>query len=348
MARLSSRHRLSRPVRLCFHSDRAIEEPRTLIGHCRHSCDGQRRCILPREEARLNFAVILGSLLAVALWEFCQPRRRREFPALRRRLANVAFWVLNLVLAGFIFEPVERFRPRLETVLGIGFSSWPIANSALSWVAGFLLLDLLRYLVHRCEHAVPLFWRFHALHHSDPDVDVTTSVRHHPIEYLLASAVYWAAVLVLCVPAMVVFSHALVLFATTAIQHGNIRLPEMVERWVQPVLVTVDMHRIHHSIVFDQANSNYGAIFSVWDRFFGTYASIPRAQHNKIVFGVLELPRRECLSPSSMMLMPWWLSRAQRSDLPTGSSSRSVRTAAGTGSKARAGTARTEAKTTAR
>jgi sterol desaturase/sphingolipid hydroxylase (fatty acid hydroxylase superfamily) len=290
----------------------------------------------------------LGTLLVVASWEFCRARRQREFPALRRRLGNIGLWISNLLLAAFLLPQAAFVRPQIEAFFGITFPTWPIDNAGLSLIVGFLLLDFIRYAVHRCEHAVPLFWRFHAVHHSDPDVDVTTSVRHHPIEYLLASAVYWAAVLVLCVPAMVVFSHALVLFATTAIQHGNIRLPEMVERWVQPVLVTVDMHRIHHSIVFDQANSNYGAIFSVWDRFFGTYASIPRAQHNKIVFGVLELPRRECLSPSSMMLMPWWLSRAQRSDLPTGSSSRSVRTAAGTGSKARAGTARTEAKTTAR
>jgi sterol desaturase/sphingolipid hydroxylase (fatty acid hydroxylase superfamily) len=164
--------------------------------------------------------------------------------------------------------------------------------------------------VHRCEHAVPLFWRFHALHHTDPDVDVTTSVRHHPIEYVFASAVYWLAVLLLDVPIVVVVSHGLAVFGTAAIQHGNIRLPERVERWLQPVLVTADMHRVHHSVVFDQANSNYGAVFSVWDRFFGTYTSLSRAQHDRIVFGVRELPRPESLKPSQMFLTPWLLSRA--------------------------------------
>jgi hypothetical protein len=116
-----------------------------------------------------------------------------------------------------------------------------------------------------CEHAVPLLWRFHALHHSDPDVDVTTSVRHHPVEYVGTSAVCWLAVLVLDIPVLVVVSHGLAVFATAAVQHGNIRLPEQLEGWLQPVLVTVDMHRIHHSVVFDQANSNCGAIFT-----FGT------------------------------------------------------------------------------
>ncbi len=157
---------------------------------------------------------------------------------------------------------------------------------------------------------MPFFWRFHALHHSDPHVDVTTSVRHHPIEYVLASAVYWIAVIVLDIPAVVALSHGLVVFATAALQHGNIRLPELLESWLQPVLVTTDMHRIHHSVAFEQANSNYGAVFSVWDRFFGTYTRITRAQHDSIVFGVRELPPRDCLKPSAMLLTPWRLGRA--------------------------------------
>jgi sterol desaturase/sphingolipid hydroxylase (fatty acid hydroxylase superfamily) len=103
-------------------------------------------------------------------------------------------------------------------------------------------------------------------------------------------------------------------FATAAVQHGNVRLPERVERWLQPVLVTIDMHRIHHSVVFDEANSNYGAVLSVWDRFFGTYTRLSGAQHDRIVFGVRELPRSECLKPSAMFLTPWRLSRAAVSD----------------------------------
>jgi sterol desaturase/sphingolipid hydroxylase (fatty acid hydroxylase superfamily) len=260
----------------------------------------------------LDLLVIFGSLLVVAVWEFRRPRRRREFQATRRRFGNIGFWLLNLLLAAFLFPRAAFVRPHLEAVLGIGFPSWPIANAALSWVAGFLLLDLLRYLVHRCEHAVPLLWRFHALHHSDPDVDVTTSVRHHPIEYVLASAVYWLAVVVLDIPAVVVLSHGLAVFGTAALQHGNIRAPEGFERWLQPVLVTVDMHRIHHSVSFEEANSNYGAVLSIWDRLFGTYVRLTRAQHDNIVFGVRELPPRDCLKPSAMLLTPWRIASAAR------------------------------------
>jgi sterol desaturase/sphingolipid hydroxylase (fatty acid hydroxylase superfamily) len=258
----------------------------------------------------LDLAVIFGSLVVIAAWEFCGPRRRREFPALRRRVGNLGFWVFNLFLAAFLFPQAASVRPHVEALSGTRFPTWPIADAGASLIAGFLVLDLLRYGVHRCEHAVPLFWRFHALHHSDPDVDVTTSVRHHPIEYVFASAVYWLAVLLLDVPVVVVLSHGLAVFGMAAVQHGNIRLPEWLERWLQPVLVTVDMHRIHHSVVFDQANSNYGAVLSVWDQLFGTHTSISRAQHDRIVFGVRELPRSECLKPSAMLLTPWRLPRA--------------------------------------
>ena len=271
--------------------------------------------MLARKETVLLYAsVIFGSLLVVACWEFCRPRRPREFPALRRRAGNLGFWVLNLFLAAFLLPQAGFVRPRIEALSGFAFPSWPLADAGWSLLGGFLLLDLIQYLVHRCEHAVPLFWRFHALHHSDPDVDVTTSVRHHPVEYVPASAVYWLAILVLDVPASVVMSHGLAIFATAALQHGNIRLPEWLEWCLRPVLVTVDMHRIHHSIIFEQANSNYGAVLSIWDRLFGTYTGLSRLQHERIIFGVRELPPRECLKPSAMLVTPWRISRVADAD----------------------------------
>ena len=159
-------------------------------------------------------------------------------------------------------------------------------------------------------HAVPFLWRFHALHHSDPDFDVTTSVRQHPGEYMLISAAYWLGLLLLNVPPAVALSHILTVFATSAITHGNIRLPEWLERVLQPVVITVDLHAIHHSVVYEEANANFGAVLSIWDRIFGTYRWLPRAQQERIVFGVRELPPRDCLKPSAMLLTPWRISRA--------------------------------------
>jgi sterol desaturase/sphingolipid hydroxylase (fatty acid hydroxylase superfamily) len=245
----------------------------------------------------------------VGLAELCRRRRQREFPALRRRLGNIGIWVLNLVLAAFVFAPPVTFRSQFEAVTGVNFPVWPIADTVWSLVAGFLLLDLLRYLVHRCKHAVPFLWRFHALHHSDPDVDVTTSVRLHPIEHLLNSGVFWLTVILLGMPATISLTYGLTAFAIEAVQHGNIRLPQRLERCLQPVLVTVDMHRIHHSVSFAQGSCNYATVFSVWDRLFRTYTQLTRAQHDSIVFGVPELPRRDCLKPSAMLLTPWRIPR---------------------------------------
>ena len=258
----------------------------------------------------MTLVVLLGSLLAVGLWEFCRPRRRREFPALRRRVGNIGIWLLNIILAGFVFAPPGVFRPQLEPVLGVTLPAWPLSDRWLSFAAAFLLLDFLNYAVHRGQHAVPFLWRLHALHHSDPDVDVTTSVRHHPIEYLLATGFYWLAVLVLDIPVAVVVTHGLAVFAAAAVTHGNITLPEWLERLLRPMVITVDLHLIHHSMSYDEANSNFGAVFSIWDRLFGTYARLARTQQDRIVFGVRELPRRDCLKPSAMLITPWRLSRA--------------------------------------
>jgi sterol desaturase/sphingolipid hydroxylase (fatty acid hydroxylase superfamily) len=257
----------------------------------------------------LSLVVIVGSLLAVAVWEFFRPRRQREFPALRRRLGNLGIWLLGIVLATFTFAPPETFRPQFEAAAGMHLPSWPIADQWLSFVAAFLLLDFLQYAVHRCQHVVPFLWRFHALHHSDPDVDLTTSVRRHPIEYLMAAGFYWVAVLALDIPVAVVTSHALTVFAAAAITHGNIRLPEWLERLLQPIVITLNLHLVHHSIAHEEANANFGAIFSIWDRLFGTFARLPRAKQESLVFGVRDLPPRQCLKPSAMLLTPWLLSR---------------------------------------
>jgi sterol desaturase/sphingolipid hydroxylase (fatty acid hydroxylase superfamily) len=259
---------------------------------------------------RLTLAV-LASLLVVALWESCRPRRQREFPALRRRVGNLSIWLLNIVLAAFIFAAPETFRPAVERVFGVVLPTWPIANQWLSFVAAFLLLDFLNYALHRCQHAVPFLWRLHALHHSDPDVDVTTSVRHHPIEYVISTGFFWLAVIALGIPALVVLSHALAIFATAAVTHGNVRLPQWLERLLQPVVITLDLHLVHHSILYEEAKANFGGVLSVWDRLFGTYIRLPRAELDRIVFGVRELPRGDCLKPSQMLLTPWRIARAR-------------------------------------
>lgn len=115
---------------------------------------------------------------------------------------------------------------------------------------------------------------------------------------------------------MAVVAHALAVFAVAAFTHGNIRLPEWLERFLQPVVITLDLHRVHHSISYDEQNANFGAVLSVWDRLFGTFSRVSRARQDRMVFGVHELPRRDCLRPSAMLLTPWRITSGEEPRTP--------------------------------
>jgi sterol desaturase/sphingolipid hydroxylase (fatty acid hydroxylase superfamily) len=257
----------------------------------------------------IALCLVFGSLLVVGLAELCRAHRQRRFPALCRRLGNVGIWIVNLFLGAFFLPPPQPLRQQFAAVIGVSLPGWSSAYGVLSLLTAFLLLDLLHYAVHRVQHAVPFLWRFHALHHSDPDVDVTTSVRHHPIEYLIAAAIYWLAVLVLDLPPIIVVAHALAVFIAAAITHGNIRLPEWAERSLQPIIITLNLHLIHHSIVYEEANSNFGAVLSIWDRLFGTFTPVSLVRRNSITFGIRGLSQRESLRISAIFLTPWLLKR---------------------------------------
>jgi len=166
----------------------------------------------------------------------------------------------------------------------------------------FLFLDLLSYVVHRAQHATPLLWRLHALHHSDPDVDVTTAVRHHPFEFILASGVFWLAVLVLGVPISAAAVHGTTVFVLAALTHCNTRWPSWLERLLRPLLITLDLHLVHHSVNQRDLNRNFGAVFSAWDRLLGTFA---RPSSAELTFGVAELTRADACRPLAMLLTPW-------------------------------------------
>lgn len=186
------------------------------------------------------------------------------------------------------FAPTDTFRPQLEAALGIVLPAWPIVDGWTSLVAAFLLLDLLRYFVHRCRHALPFLWRFHALHHSYPDVDVTTSVRVHPIEHVLNSVVFWLTAMLLGIPANVGLltgsqrspsrPSSTVTFACRSGWTGACS-----RSWAQSTCTASPLRRVRTGEL-----QLRNCFLSLSDRLFGSYTRLKRAQHDSIVFGVRE------------------------------------------------------------
>ena len=232
--------------------------------------------------AGTELAVRLGAFLSVfalmAAWELAAPARPR-------RLARVARWRANLGLAVVNTLVLRVALPGSAIALAAlaHEQSWGLLNrfALPAWAAvllGVLLLDLIIYFQHVLFHAVPVLARLHAVHHADPDFDLTTGIRFHPVEMLLSALIKFAAVVVLGAPVLAVLIFEVLLNGTAMFNHANVALPAWLEPWIRRVLVTPDMHRIHHSVIQSERDSNYGFCLSVWDRLLGTYTTAPRGE----------------------------------------------------------------------
>jgi sterol desaturase/sphingolipid hydroxylase (fatty acid hydroxylase superfamily) len=161
---------------------------------------------------------------------------------------------------------------------------------ALPWglatLLSVLLLDLAIYAQHVLFHAVPVLWRLHRMHHADLDIDVTTGVRFHPAEIVLSMLIKLAVVGLIGAPGAAVLIFEVLLNATSMFNHSNVAMPPAVDRIVRLLVVTPDMHRVHHSIERRETNSNFGFNFPWWDRLFGTYRPQPEQGHEGMTIGI--------------------------------------------------------------
>lgn len=226
-------------------------------------------------EPILRFGAFAAVFAAMALWEVLVPRRRLRVGRLRRWPRNLALIVLDTFLLRTLFPLSAVGIAMLARAHGIGFFAlWP----APRWIAfgvSFLLLDLAIYAQHVVFHLVPALWRLHRVHHADPDFDVTTGIRFHPGEIILSLLIKFALILALGAPAGAVVAFEIVLNATSLFNHANAKLPPWLDRRLRLVLVTPDMHRVHHSVLRRETDSNFGFNLPWWDRLFGTYRATP-------------------------------------------------------------------------
>ena len=189
-------------------------------------------------------------------------------------------------------------------------ANWGIFNyyaiaPLVAVVASIVLLDLVIYLQHVMVHAVPMLWRLHRVHHADLDYDVTTGLRFHPLEIILSMLIKFAAIAVLGPPVVAVVLFEVILNVGAMFNHGNVRLPQRVDRWLRWFIVTPDMHRVHHSINKDESNSNFGFSLPWWDRLFGTYRDQPRAGHSGMTIGIKTFrDPKEVTWLSGLLLLP--------------------------------------------
>ncbi|MBA1148863.1 sterol desaturase family protein [Ectothiorhodospiraceae bacterium WFHF3C12] len=255
-------------------------------------------------EPAIRLGLFLAVLAAMAVWEVAAPRRRREIPRLIRWTNNLGVVAVDTVLVRLAFPVVAVGLAAFASEQGWGLLNALDVQFWLAFVASVLVLDLAIYLQHVMFHAVPALWRLHRMHHADLEFDVSTGLRFHPVEILLSMGLKLAVVAALGPPAVAVLVFEVLLNATSMFNHGNVRLPERIDRILRLLVVTPDMHRVHHSIYPNETNSNFGFNLPWWDRLLGTYRPQPRDGHEAMTIGIEQFRTPRDLWLDRMLIQP--------------------------------------------
>ena len=237
-------------------------------------------------EPIIRLSCFLGVLLLMVLWEMLTPRRSQVVGRLLRWPNNLGLVVLDTLVVRIVFPFAGVGMAFLAQTHGWGLFNLVPLPAWLAVPAAVILVDLTIYGQHVAFHAVPVLWRLHRMHHADLEFDVTTGLRFHPAEILLSMTIKLAAVAVLGAPPLAVLVFEVLLNVSSMFNHGNVRLPHSLDRVLRFVVVTPDMHRVHHSIDRQERDSNFGFNVPWWDRLFGTYRPQPAAGHALMTLGI--------------------------------------------------------------
>lgn len=256
-------------------------------------------------EALIRFGIFLGLFILFGLLETYAPRRIRRQSRLGRWRTNWAITIIDTLTlrAMAIFLPLLAVGAANDAQA----NGWGLFNT-LSWPVGveiilsIVFFDFAIWLQHLITHKVPVLWRFHRVHHADLDIDVTTAVRFHPVEIALSMGLKIGLVYLMGPAAVAVILFEILLNGTAMFNHSNLKLPLWLDAIIRRILVTPDMHRVHHSVSHDEHDSNYGFALSVWDQLFGTYIAQPRDGHEAMTTGLQWQDRRPSQLSWSLLL----------------------------------------------
>jgi len=255
-------------------------------------------------EAAIRLGFFLGIFALVALWEVLSPRRMLTVSKAVRWVNNLGLVALDTVLLRLLFPAAAVGMAAVATEQGWGLLSHFQVPFWISVPVALIAMDFVIWLQHVMVHAVPALWRLHRVHHADLDYDLTTGARFHPIEIVLSMLIKFAAIMVLGPPVVAVILFEVILNGMAMFNHGNVGLPSGLDRALRWLVVTPDMHRVHHSVEDDETNSNFGFNLSWWDRLFGTYRDQPRGGHEHMTIGIRKYrdPREVAWLPGLLAL----------------------------------------------
>ncbi|MGB7288200.1 MAG: sterol desaturase family protein [Salaquimonas sp.] len=239
-------------------------------------------------EPTTRLAIFIGLFAIMAACEYFAPRRELRPVKTQRWITNWVIVVIDSLLVRLLFKTAAVGGALWAAEQGIGLFNLISAPYWLAFLGSFIVLDFAVWLSHVASHKIPIFWRIHRMHHSDVDIDVSTAIRFHPIEIILSMVWKYAVVLALGAPAAAVLVFEIVLNGGAMFNHANFKLPLKLDRILRWVIVTPDMHRVHHSIDRVETDSNYGFNFSFWDRLFNTYIDQPAKGHDGMTIGIEE------------------------------------------------------------
>lgn len=256
------------------------------------------------QEPVIRLTAFAGVFASIALWELLAPRRRQAIRRLRRWPGNLGIVVIDSILVRLAFPMAAVGMALFAEQNGWGLFNRVAAPAWLAIAVSIVLLDLAIYLQHVLFHAVPALWRLHRVHHADLEFDVTTGLRFHPVEIILSMLIKLSVVAALGAPAVAVLVFEVLLNATSMFNHGNVRLPQRLDRVLRWIVVTPEMHRVHHSILARETNSNFGFNLPWWDRLLGTYRAQPEAGHLGMTIGIAQFRDPSELRLDRMLLQP--------------------------------------------